>query len=305
MRIVVALGGNALLKRDEPMTADTQVANVRSAVAALAPLIVDGHQLIVTHGNGPQVGLLALQAEAGPSDGAFPLDILDAESEGMIGYLIERELQSVLPAGSLTACLLTQITIDRNDPALRHPSKPIGPTYTKVIAQELATKRGWAVAADGKGWRRIVPSPQPQQILEARVIDMLAAQGVTVICAGGGGIPVLEQSDGSLRGVEAVIDKDLASALLARLLRADRLLLLTDVDAVYLDWGTPLAQPLSRAHSGSLRSADFAAGSMAPKIEAACRFANETGHSASIGRIEDVRAILAGAAGTTIGVAAH
>jgi carbamate kinase len=305
MRIVAALGGNALLKRGEPMTAATQAENVRRAVASLAPLILDDHRLVITHGNGPQVGLLALQAESGPADGAYPLDILDAETEGMIGYLIERELQSVLPSGALTACLLTQITVDRHDPALLHPSKPVGPTYTQEVAEGLAAKRGWSIAADGKGWRRVVPSPQPQEILEARVIDMLVTQGVTVICAGGGGIPVIEQGDGSLRGVEAVIDKDLASALLARLLRADRLLLLTDVDAVYLDWGTPAPKPMRHALSSELRPADFAAGSMGPKIEAACRFANETGKSASIGRIEDVRAILAGDAGTTIGVGAR
>jgi len=302
MRIVVALGGNALLKRGEAMTADVQARNVRKAVAALAPLILEGHQIVITHGNGPQVGLLASQAESGPAGSSAPLDVLDAESEGMIGYLIERELQNALPAGALTACLLTQITVDRRDPALHHPTKPIGPTYTKEVAEALASKRGWPIAADGKGWRRVAPSPQPQEILEARVIDMLVSQGVTVICAGGGGIPVIEQSDGSLRGVEAVIDKDLASALLARLLRADRLLLLTDVDAVYRDWGTPSANPLRRAAAGDLRSTDFASGSMGPKIEAACRFANETGRSASIGQIDQVQAILAGNAGTTISI---
>ena len=300
MRIVAALGGNALLKRGDPMTAATQAENVRKAVAWLAPLILEGHQLVITHGNGPQVGLLAMQAGSGSPDGAYPLDVLDAETEGMIGYLIERELQSVLPSGALTACLLTQITVDRRDPALNRPSKPIGPTYTQEIAEAQAAKREWSIAADGNGWRRVVPSPEPQEILEARVIDMLVAQGVTVICAGGGGIPVIEQSDGSLRGVEAVIDKDLASALLARLLRADRLLLLTDVDAVYLDWGTPTARPIRHARSGQLRASDFAPGSMGPKIDAACRFANETGKVASIGRIEDVRAIIIGDAGTTI-----
>ena len=231
MRIVVALGGNALLRRGEPMTVDNQRANVRRAVAAILPLFEAGHQLVITHGNGPQVGLLALQAAAGPVEGSYPLDVLDAETEGMVGYLIEQELNNVLPSGRLFATLLTQILVDARDPAFRRSTKPIGPVYERTQAEALAKARNWSIAEDGKGWRRVVASPEPMQILEARVIDLLVSQGVTVICAGGGGIPVIERSDGSLVGVEAVIDKDLASALLARQLRADRLLLLTDVDA--------------------------------------------------------------------------
>jgi carbamate kinase len=297
MRIVVALGGNALLRRGEPMTVETQRANVRRAVAALLPLFEAGHQLVITHGNGPQVGLLALQAAAGPKDGAYPLDVLDAESEGMVGYLIEQELGNA-SRGLLVATLLTQILVDRHDPAFRRPTKPIGPVYNKAESEKLAQARGWTIAEDGKGWRRVVASPQPLQILEARVIDLLVSQGVTVICAGGGGIPVLERNDGSLVGVEAVIDKDLASALLARQLGADHLMLLTDVDAVYLGWGTDAAQAIKRAGAGTLNPSEFAAGSMGPKIAAASGFAAVTGKPASIGRLQDAALILAGAAGT-------
>jgi carbamate kinase len=302
MRIVVALGGNALLKRGEPMTAENQRANVRRAAASLAPLFGDRHQLVITHGNGPQVGLLALQAAAGPSEGTYPLDVLDAESEGMVGYLIEQELDNVLPAGHLFATLLTQVLVDRRDPAFRHPTKPIGPLYEKAVAESRALDRGWAIAEDEKGWRRVVPSPQPQKVLEARVIELLVAQGVTVICAGGGGIPVVERQDGSLTGVEAVIDKDLASALLGRQLGADHLLLLTDVDGVYLDWGTPAAKLIARAGPTALRPDEFASGSMRPKVEAVSGFVAETGRPASIGRLEDAVRILKGLAGTTIDV---
>jgi carbamate kinase len=303
MRIVVALGGNALLRRGEPMTAKTQRENVKRAVAALLSLFEAGHQLVITHGNGPQVGLLSLQAEAGPRDGAYPLDVLDAESEGMVGYLIEQELGNLLPAGRLVATLLTQIRVDRRDPAFRRPTKPIGPVYSRADAERLAQARGWAVAQDGSGWRRVVASPRPLQVLEARVIELLVSQGVAVICAGGGGIPVIERSDGTLVGVEAVIDKDLASALLARQLGADHLMLLTDVDGVYLDWGTPAARLIRRAGIGALNAGDFAPGSMGPKVEAAAGFAAEAGRPASIGRLEDAALILAGRAGTRVDAA--
>jgi carbamate kinase len=265
MRIVVALGGNALLRRGEPMTAETQRANVRRAVAALLPLFEAGHQLIITHGNGPQVGLLALQAANSLKEGAYPLDVLDAESEGMVGYLIEQELDNALPSGRLVATLLTQVVVDRRDPAFHHPTKPIGPVYNKPQAEKLARTRGWSIAEDGKGWRRVVASPRPVQILEVRVIELLASQGVTVICAGGGGIPVIERSDGALVGVEAVIDKDLTSALLARQLRADQLLLLTDVDGVYLNWGTDGAKAVRQGGACALDPNTFAMGSMRPR----------------------------------------
>jgi carbamate kinase len=229
--------------------------------------------------------------------------VLDAESEGMVGYLIEQELDNALPAGCLVATLLTQILVDRRDPAFRHPTKPIGPVYDEAEAARLGKVRGWTMADVGNGWRRVVPSPRPLQILEARVIELLASQGVTVICAGGGGIPVLERSDGTLIGVEAVIDKDQTSALLARQLAADHLMLLTDVDGVYLDWGSDSARLIRRAGPRALNPADFAPGSMGPKIEAAVGFVAETGRPASIGRLEDAVRILAGVAGTTIDVA--
>jgi carbamate kinase len=284
------------------MTAETQRANVRHAIAALLPLFEAGHQLIITHGNGPQVGLLALQAVHGPKENAYPLDVLDAESEGMVGYLIEQELDNALPSGRLFATLLTQILVDRRDPAFHHPTKPIGPVYDKPQAEKLAQTCGWSIAEDGKGWRRVVASPRPMQILEVRVIELLVSQEVTVICAGGGGIPVIERSDGTLIGVEAVIDKDLTSALLARQLRADQLLLLTDVDGVYLNWGTDAAKAVRQAGACALDPNTFTMGSMRPKIEAAIGFALATGRPCSIGRLEDAADIVAGAAGTRIDV---
>ena len=301
MLIVVALGGNALLKRGEPMTAERQRANVGRAAVALAGLIEAGHRIVVTHGNGPQVGLLALQSAAGPADGAaYPLDILGAESEGMIGYLIEQELENRLPGGSLLATLLTQVRVDPADPAFSHPTKPIGPVYDEATARRIAAERHWTIAADGDKWRRVVASPTPLEILEIKVIAMLVERGVVVICGGGGGIPVVLRDDGSVAGVEAVIDKDQASDLLAQQLGADMLLMLTDVDAVYLDFGGPNARRIARAGVGALAADRFASGSMRPKIEAATTFVSATGRPAAIGRLEDAAAILLGDAGTMI-----
>ena len=302
MRIVVALGGNALLKRGEPMTADTQRANVRRAAASLAELIAAGHQIVVTHGNGPQVGLLALQSAAGPKDGAFPLDVLGTESEGMIGYLIEQELGNLLAEGTPIATLLTQVRVDAKDPAFAAPTKPIGPVYEEETARKLAGERGWRIARDGDKWRRVVASPMPIEILEMPVISLLVERGIVVICGGGGGIPVVARADGSLIGVEAVIDKDRASSLLASQLSADMLLLLTDVDAVYLDFGTPQARRIKSADAGALATHQFASGSMRPKIEAATHFVTATGRVAAIGRLEDAAAIVRGDAGTRIEV---
>jgi carbamate kinase len=299
MRIVIALGGNALLRRDEPPSADNQRRNVATAAAALAP-IARAHELVISHGNGPQVGLLALQSAAGAPEQAYPLDILDAETEGMIGYLIEQELNNLLPPAYRCAVLLTQIEVDANDPAFRHPSKPIGPLYDEAQARRLARARGWAIARDAGRYRRVVASPRPKRIFELAVIELLVSQGVIVICAGGGGIPVVCRADGSLMGVEAVIDKDLASALLARELRAEAFLMLTDVDAVYSDWATASARAICHASPGSLRELVFAPGSMAPKVEAACEFVDQTGAMAAIGRLEDAQAILRGEAGTII-----
>jgi carbamate kinase len=300
MRIVAALGGNALARRGEPISAATQVANARRAVGALSPLVASGHQLVITHGNGPQVGMLALQTAAGPREGQYPLDYLDAESEGLIGHIIELELRNSVPAGIEVSTLLTQVLVDAEDPAFITPSKPIGPIYAGIQANALSAERGWTMARDGDGWRRVVASPRPLQILAAPVIARLVAAGVTVICAGGGGVPVARDVYGKLSGVEAVVDKDLVSALLARELNADHLLLLTDVPGVYLDWGRGSRQLVAKARPGVLDHRTFAAGSMSPKIEAANAFAAATHKPASIGRLEDVALVLAGTAGTTV-----
>ncbi|NJN86408.1 MAG: carbamate kinase [Leptolyngbyaceae cyanobacterium SL_7_1] len=298
MRIVVALGGNALLRRGEPMTSENQQANIRLAAAAIATL-AQTHDVIITHGNGPQVGLLALQAETYKAVQPYPLDVLNAETEGMIGYLIEQELRNQLGDRQVVT-LLTQVEVEGNDPAFTHPTKPIGPIYTQAEAERLATERGWAIAPDGKNYRRVVPSPKPQRILELGAIRLLVQSGVLVICVGGGGIPVVVTPTGGIRGVEAVIDKDLAAALLATSLTVEALLLLTDVDAVYTDWGTPAAQPLHHVSPEQLRHYCFAPGSMAPKVEAVCQFVEQTGGIAGIGRLEDATAILTGQAGTRV-----
>ena len=298
MRIVAALGGNALLRRGEPADAGTQRANVHDATAALAELARD-HELIVTHGNGPQVGLLALQAEAYEAVTPYPLDVLGAETEGMIGYLIDQELTNALWGGRV-ATLLTQVIVDAADPAFARPSKPIGPVYSEEDAQRLAAERAWTVAPDGDRWRRVVASPEPRAIVELDTIKLLCDAGVTVVCTGGGGIPVAVDQDGRLHGVEAVVDKDLAAALLAEGLGADALLLLTDVPAVVEGWGTPAARPLSTGSPQELRAARFAAGSMGPKVEAACRFAQHTGGIAAIGALADAAAVLRGEAGTRV-----
>jgi carbamate kinase len=298
MRIVVALGGNALLRRGEPMTSENQQANIRRAAQAIATLAQE-HDLIIAHGNGPQVGLLALQAEAYKDVQPYPLDVLNAETEGMIGYLIEQELRNQLPDRQIVT-LLTQVEVDVNDPAFANPSKPIGAIYTQAEAEQLAAERGWAIAPDGDAYRRVVPSPEPHRILELGAIQILVQAGVLVICVGGGGIPVVTTSTGSIQGVEAVIDKDLAAALLATSLKVDALLLLTDVDAVYTHWGTPDAHALHHVSPEQLRRHSFASGSMAPKVEAVCRFVEQTGGIAGIGCLEDAIAILNGEAGTVV-----
>ncbi|MGA9164836.1 MAG: carbamate kinase [Thiobacillus sp.] len=301
MRIVVALGGNALLKRGQPMTAEVQRANVRVAAEAIAPL-AQAHQIVISHGNGPQVGLLALQGAAYKPDEAFPLDVLGAETEGMIGYMIEQELGNLLPFEVPFATVLTMVEVDPDDPGFRNPTKFVGPVYDKAEADRLATEKGWTVKADGAKWRRVVPSPLPQRIFEIRPIRWLLDQGTVVICAGGGGIPTMYQkgADRKLVGVEAVIDKDLCTELLARELDADLFVMLTDADAVYLDWGTPTQRAIRRATPAALSNIGFAAGSMGPKVAAACSFAQATGKKAAIGALEDLSRIIAGEAGTTI-----
>lgn len=298
MRLVVALGGNALLRRGQPLDVVVQRRNVEQAIRALAP-VADGNQLIVTHGNGPQIGLLALQNEAYSAVSPYPLDVLGAESEGMIGYLIEEELRSVIP-GREVATLLTQVLVDPADPAFASPSKPIGPVYDEPTARQLASRFGWTVGPDGPHWRRLVPSPRPRAIIQITAIRLLVEAGVIVICAGGGGIPVWRDAGGGLHGIEAVIDKDLASALLAIQLDADRLLLLTDVAYVECDWQTPMARPIYQTTPAELRPLVFAPGSMAPKVEAALHYVEATGHSAAIGALTDIAAIIRGEAGTQI-----
>jgi carbamate kinase len=298
MRIVVALGGNALLRRGEDADADVQRGNVEAAVRAIARIAAE-HEVVLTHGNGPQVGLLALQAQAYRDVAPYPLDVLGAESEGMIGYLLEQALCNELPARNV-ATLLTQVVVDPDDPAFGTPTKPIGPVYTKAQAAKLAAERGWSVSRDGGGYRRVVPSPAPLSIVELTAIRLLLEAGVLVVCTGGGGIPVVTGPDGSLHGVEAVIDKDLASAVLAESLHAARLLLLTDVPALELDWGTPDARPLRSATPDELRALTFAPGSMGPKVEAACRFVERTGGEAAIGSLTDAADVLAGNAGTRV-----
>jgi carbamate kinase len=299
MRIVVALGGNALLRRGEPLTEANQRANVRRAAAAIAPLCADGNELIITHGNGPQVGLLALQSAAGPKGSQQPLDVLSAETEGMLGYLIEQELRNALPTSKEVVSILSQVLVDPADPAFSAPTKPIGPLYSQNEAQRLSIQRGWSIVRDGYAWRRAVASPRPLSILELPVVALLASRGVVVICVGGGGIPVA-RADGRLRGVEAVIDKDHASALLARELGADCLLLLTDVDGVYLDWRGARPRSVAAAGPDDLDLEKFEPGSMRPKLEAAIEFVRRSGRRAAIGRLDDARALLLGTAGTVI-----
>ena len=298
MLVVAALGGNALLLRGQPADAGRQRANVATAVRALVELARE-HDVVVTHGNGPQVGLLALQGEAYHGVEPYPLDVLGAESEGMIGYLLDQELVNGL-GGRQVATLLTQVIVDQDDPAFARPEKFIGPVYEREHAQRLAAERGWTIAADGGFWRRVVASPEPRAVVELQTIRMLVDAGVLVVCAGGGGIPVVVDDHGRLRGVEAVIDKDRAAALLATGLGADALLMLTDVSAVQLGFGTAGARELNDVSAAELRELPFAAGSMGPKVQAACRFAEETGGLAAIGSLTDAAAILRGERGTRV-----
>ena len=303
MRIVIALGGNALLRRGEPMTTEVQRKNIRIAAQAIAPLAA-GHSIVVVHGNGPQVGLLALQAESYDGAPPYPLDVMDAGTQGMIGYLIQQELRGLLPPDHQVATLLTMVAVDPADPAFASPTKFVGPVYDKATADDLAAKKGWTFRPDGPAWRRVVPSPEPVQILELLQISWLLERGAVVVCAGGGGIPTRLPSPGTdedeLVGVEAVIDKDLASELLAENLESDLFLMATDVDGVYLDWGRPEQRRLGDVTLGELSGHEFAAGSMGPKIEAATRFVARTGRRAAIGSLADIAGIVAGTAGTNI-----
>ena len=303
MRIVVALGGNALLRHGEPMTPEAQHTNVRIAAQALADLARD-HQIIVAHGNGPQVGLMALQAAAFAPKSPWPLDILGAETEGMIGYLIEQELMNALSTGAECATLLTRVEVDPNDPAFLTPTKPIGPVYSAAEAKAVRADHDWPmVDTESGGLRRIVPSPLPMRILGIRSIRLLVDAGICVISAGGGGIPVVRKADGGMEGVEAVIDKDRTAALLATALQADALLMLTDVDAIYSDWNTPEQTAISRITPDEIEAMSFEIGSMAPKVDSACSFVRAGGGLAGVGKLADARAIIEGRRGSQIALA--
>jgi carbamate kinase len=304
MRVVVALGGNALLRRGQELTAENQRENARAACAALAPVALE-HELVISHGNGPQVGLLALQGSAYKAVDTYPLDVLGAQTEGMIGYIIEQELGNTLPAERHLATLLTMIEVDGDDPAFADPTKPIGPLYDAAEVARLQQEKGWSFKPDGDSLRRVVPSPVPKRIFEIEAITALLESGCVVICAGGGGIPTTYLDEPvpagrRLVGVEAVIDKDLASALLAVDLEADVLAIVTDVDAVYSGWGTPEQRPIHTTTPAALADSEFAAGSMGPKVRAAREFVQRTGRMAAIGSIADTAALVRGEAGTIV-----
>lgn len=299
MRVLTALGGNALLKRGEPLTAANQRANIAIAAERIARISGE-NEVVVAHGNGPQVGLLALQAAAYTDVEAYPLDVLGAESEAMIGYMLEQELGNVMPPEQHLVTVLTMTEVDADDPAFEHPTKFIGPVYDEDAANRLAEEKGWAIAPDGPYFRRVVPSPLPVRVIEEEPIKLLVESGTLVICAGGGGIPTVLGSDGILRGIEAVIDKDLAAAMLAAHLDADVLVIATDVEGVYRNWGTGAQELIPQLTLAEAEGSEFAAGSMGPKVQAACNFVRETGRRAVIGALADIEGLVAGTAGTSV-----
>jgi carbamate kinase len=322
VKVVAALGGNALLERGEPPDSDVQESHIARAAAALSPLLRE-HDVVITHGNGPQVGVLAVESAGDPSlSHPYPFDVLGAQTQGMIGYWLVQALEraairesarhGVVEHGAAhggraakpAVCLICRTLVKEDDPAFAEPSKFVGPVYDQATASRLAAAHGWEMRRDGLAWRRVVPSPEPASLVELDMIRLLASRGVTVVCAGGGGVPVVAGPEGGFRGVEAVVDKDLTAALLAQEIGADALLLLTDVPAVQDGYGTPDARPIHRATPAHLRArlraGAFPAGSMGPKVEAACRFAAATGGMAAIGCLDDAQALLDGRAGTTV-----
>ena len=297
MRIVIALGGNALLRRGEEMTAENQREHIRLAAKVLAP-IIEKHEVVISHGNGPQVGLLSLQSAAYKEVEEYPLDILGAQTQGMIGYMIEQELGNHLPVEIPIASILTMVEIDPEDPAFSNPTKPIGPIYDEKEARDLAKLKGWNIKQDGNYWRRVVPSPEPHRIFQLRPIHWLLEKGTVVICAGGGGIPTSYKDNGKLEGVEVVIDKDRASSLLAFELEADLLIMATDTDGVYLDWGSDSEKIISKTTPEEISKYSFDKGSMGPKVEAACSFVERSGQRAVIGSLKDIEKMVSGISGT-------
>lgn len=304
MRIVVALGGNALLKRGEPMTAQNQSANIRLAAEQLAK-VKPKNELIISHGNGPQVGLLALQHAAYYAQDSkiepYPLDVLVSQTVGMIGYMLQQELTNLLPE-TPTQTLVTQVIVDEHDPAFSKPSKPIGQVYTQAEAEKLAAEKGWTVMPDGQYYRRAVPSPKPQDVTGINAVKALLAQDHIVICGGGGGVPCVKNAQGQLTGVEAVVDKDLATAVIANHLDADLFIIATDVNATCVNFQKEGERKIAKANPAALEalSAEFAAGSMGPKVQAVINFVKATGKDAAIGSLSDIEDIVAGKAGTRV-----
>lgn len=299
MRIMVALGGNALLQRGQVPDAESQVENIRIAAKALAPL-TDEHEVVITHGNGPQVGVLAMESAADPRlTRSYPFDALGAMTQGLIGYWILQAMGNERPYRQF-ASIINQTLVAQDDPAFDNPTKFVGEAYSEEQAKELAARQGWQAKQDGDYWRRVVPSPRPREIIETKLIDHLLDESIIVVCAGGGGVPVVRTETGDLRGVEAVIDKDLSAALLAQRLKADRLLVLTDVPHVIDGFGTEAARPIRHTTPAELRAMDFPAGSMGPKVEAVCRFVDAARKPAAIGNLAEAQALVHGEQGTYI-----
>lgn len=299
MRIVIALGGNALLKRGEAMLYENELSNVRIACQQIAK-ISHNNELVITHGNGPQVGLIALQQDAYHEVPPYPLDAVGAQSIGLIGYMIQKELRGLIGPTADIASVLTQTEVDPKDPAFSHPTKPVGPIYDKKTAEKLAQEHRWTIAQDNDKYRRVVASPDPKQILGLAAIKTLVENGHLVICCGGGGIPVYFSPQGEVVGAEAVIDKDLASSLLASSIDTDLFVIATDVEGVFLDWRTPQQKLIRKTSPAFLRTISFPKGSMEPKIEAACRFVEKTGRTAIIGSLSQIEEILQGCSGTQV-----